>query len=167
MGSGRLDSSKTALSGKSARGEPKPGWASWKEYLCCSHLLVFSGRAWDLIAALLGTQLWSQRGRKKRIQCRYFLSFFFFCFLFFIELHHQHLEVPRLEVKLELQLPGYAIATAKSDPRHLCDLYHSSRQRRLPYPLSKAGDWTYLPMDTRWICFWCATMGTPSVYILW
>ena len=34
---------------------------------------------------------------------------FFFCLL---GLHLQHMEVPRLEVKLELQLPAFATATA-------------------------------------------------------
>ena len=38
---------------------------------------------------------------------------FFFCFL---GLHLQHMEVPRLGVKLELQLPAYTTATAMQDP---------------------------------------------------
>ena len=39
------------------------------------------------------------------------------------------MEVPRLGVKLELQLPAYTTATAMWDPSHICDLYHSSWQR--------------------------------------
>ena len=43
-----------------------------------------------------------------------------FVFFFFLEPHLQHMEVPRLRVKLELHLLAYATATA--DPRHICDL---------------------------------------------
>ena len=35
---------------------------------------------------------------------------------FFLGLHLQHMEFPGLGVKLELQLPTYAIATAMPDP---------------------------------------------------
>ena len=38
----------------------------------------------------------------------------------------------------ELQLPAYATATATPDPSHVCDLHHSSRQHRIPNPLSEA-----------------------------
>ena len=34
----------------------------------------------------------------------------------------QHMEVPRLGVESELQLPAYAIATATQDPSHVCNL---------------------------------------------
>ena len=38
-------------------------------------------------------------------------------FLFvFLGLHPQHMEVPRLGVKLELELPAYTTATASPDP---------------------------------------------------
>ena len=54
----------------------------------------------------------------------FFLSFFFsFCFLV---LQVQHVEVPRLEVKTELQLLAYTTATATRDLRRISDLYHSS-----------------------------------------
>ena len=33
------------------------------------------------------------------------------CFCFFLGLHLQHMEVPRLGVESELQLPAYATAT--------------------------------------------------------
>ena len=52
------------------------------------------------------------------------------------------MEIPRLEVKLELQLPAYATATAMWDPSHICDLHHSSQQCWIPDPLSKARDQT-------------------------
>ena len=43
--------------------------------------------------------------------------FIYFIFLFFCLLGPQvlHMEVPRLEAELELQLPAYAVATAKQD----------------------------------------------------
>ena len=49
------------------------------------------------------------------------------------------MEVPRLGVKSELQLPAYTTATATQDPSHICDLRHSSPQHRILNPLSEAG----------------------------
>ena len=64
---------------------------------------------------------------------------FFFCFFFVIlGLLPQHMEVPRLGIKLELQLPTYATATATQNPSHVCDLHHTSWQRQSLNPLSKA-----------------------------
>ena len=50
------------------------------------------------------------------------LVIFFFSFL---GPHLQHMEIPRLEVKSELQLPAYTTATATWDPSCICDLHHS------------------------------------------
>ena len=52
------------------------------------------------------------------------------------------MEVPRLGVELELQLPACATATATRDPSHVCDLHYSSRQCRILNPLKKAMDRT-------------------------
>ena len=52
--------------------------------------------------------------------------FIYFYFFVFLGLHARHMEVPRLGVKLELQLPAYTTATARPDPSHVCDLHHSS-----------------------------------------
>ena len=52
----------------------------------------------------------------------FFLSFLLACLLAFLGLHLRHMEVPRLGVKLELQLPGYTTATAMSDLSLLSDL---------------------------------------------
>ena len=81
-------------------------------------------------------------------------------------LHLQHMEIPRLGVKSELQLPAYDKATAIRDPIHVCDLCHSSQQLWIPDPLSEARDWTHILMDTSWICFCCTTMGTPWTELL-
>ena len=56
------------------------------------------------------------------------------CFLFvcllacFLGLHVQHMRVPRLGVKPELQLPAYTTATATRDPSLVCTLQHNSLQ---------------------------------------
>ena len=42
------------------------------------------------------------------------------------------MEVPRLGVKLELQLPAYTTVTAVGDLSHIYDLHHNSRQRGTP-----------------------------------
>ena len=61
------------------------------------------------------------------IYIHYFLIFCLFIYLFilFWGPHSQHLEVPRLGVKSELQLPAYATATATWDRSHVCNLHHS------------------------------------------
>ena len=61
-------------------------------------------------------------------------------FFFFLGVHLQHMEVPRLWVELELQLLAYAIATAVPDPSQVCKLHHSLWQHQILYPLSEARD---------------------------
>ena len=58
------------------------------------------------------------------------------------------MEVPRLEVKLELHLLAYTTATAMQDPSCICDLHHSSQQHWILNPLSKARDGTRNLRDT-------------------
>ena len=48
-------------------------------------------------------------------------------------------KVRKSKVKLELELPADTTTTATWDPRHVCDLHHSSQQHWIPDPLSKAG----------------------------
>ena len=50
------------------------------------------------------------------------------------------MEVLRLEVELELQLPAYTTATATWDMSHIFDLYQNSWQHQIPGPLSEARD---------------------------
>ena len=52
------------------------------------------------------------------------------------------MEVPRPGVESELQLPASTAATATRDPSRVCNLHHSSRQRRIVNPLSKGRDRT-------------------------
>ena len=81
----------------------------------------------------------------------FFPCVFLFCFVLFLGLHPLHREVPRLGVELELQLPAYTTATATRDLSHVCDLHHSSQQRRILNPLSEARDRTRNLMDTSWV----------------
>ena len=58
------------------------------------------------------------------------------------------MEIPRLRVQSELQLPAYDTATAKPDPSCIFDLHNSSQQHRILNPVSGARDWTCILMDT-------------------
>ena len=72
------------------------------------------------------------------------------------------MEVPRLGVQSELQLPVYATATATLDPSHICD--HSSQQGL--NPLSRAGvEPTPSGMLIEFFNLW-ATRGTPKGFFL-
>ena len=85
----------------------------------------------------------------------------FFSF-FLLGLHLQHMDVLRLGVQLELQLPAYTTATATSDPRRVGNLHHhSSQQCQTLNPLSKASEETRNLMVLSRIHFHCATTGTP------
>ena len=55
----------------------------------------------------------------------------FIVLLFFLGLHLQHREVPRLGIELELQLLAYAAATAMPDLSHIFDLHHSLWQHQI------------------------------------
>ena len=69
---------------------------------------------------------------------------FFLLFFFFFRATIWHMEVSRLGVKLELQLPAYATATITPDPSLICNLHHIN-------PLSKARDRTCNLMVPSWI----------------
>ena len=53
-------------------------------------------------------------------------------FFVLLGLHLQHMEVPRLGIKSELQPLACATATAMPDPSHVCSLHHSSQQCQDP-----------------------------------
>ena len=98
--------------------------------------------------------LMGQRTISRTKLMRSFLSLFLFCFfgflsfqkifiylfIYFLRLHLRHMEVPRLGVKQELQLPVYTKATATLDLSCVFNLYHSSRQCQILSPLSRARD---------------------------
>ena len=68
------------------------------------------------------------------------LSFFLFSLL--LGLHLWHMEITRLGVQSELQLPAYTTATATSDLSCICNLHHSSWQCQILNPLNEARDRT-------------------------
>ena len=72
------------------------------------------------------------------------------------------MEVPRLGVESELQLPAAATATAMSDSSRVCNLH---QQHQILNPLSEARDQTRNLMVPSQIRFPCATMGTPRLNI--
>ena len=66
-----------------------------------------------------------------------------------LQQHLQHMEVPSLGVKLELQLPVCATATATLGPSPIYDLrHHQLQQCQISNPLSEAGDLTCILTDT-------------------
>ena len=89
-----------------------------------------------------------------------FLIYLFTCFS---GPHPQHMEVPRLGIQSELQLLTYTTATAMPDLSCVCDLHHSSRQRRILNLLSEANDQTCILMDTNWAHYCWATTRTSRV----
>ena len=91
----------------------------------------------------------------------FLVGHFFFSF-FFLGLHLQHMEVPRLGVEPELQLPAYATAIAMLDPSCICDLHCSLQQCRILSPLYEARDWTYTLMDASGFLTCRAMMEAPS-----
>ena len=88
----------------------------------------------------------------------FFFFPFHFYFYFFIYLilknflslscFLRHMEVPRLGVESELELPAYTTATATWNPSHVCDLHHSSQQRWILNPLIEVKDQSCILMDT-------------------
>ena len=95
----------------------------------------------------------------------HWLLFFFFCFL---GPQLPHMDVPRLGVESELQLPAYitATATATWDPSYVCDPHHSSWQHQIPDPLREARDLAHILMYASQTRFCCATRGTPFFWTL-
>ena len=74
------------------------------------------------------------------------------------------MEIPRLGVNSELQLPAYSTATATQDPSYVCNLHHSSQPRRILNPLGEARDGTHNLVVPSWSHFCCATKRTPVIF---
>ena len=71
------------------------------------------------------------------------------------------MEVPRLGVNLELQLPAYTTTTATPDLNCICNLYLG--QHQILNTLSRARDRTQILMDTSQFNYHWATVGTPQL----
>ena len=88
---------------------------------------------------------------------------YLFCFL---GLHSEHIEVPRLGVQLELQLPAYSTATAVPDPSCVYDLHHISWQTWILNPLSEARDQTCVLINTSRVRYLWAMVGARLFQVL-
>ena len=64
--------------------------------------------------------------------------------------HPQYMEIPRLGVESERQLPGYTAVTAAWEPSLGCDLNLSSQQHRIRNALSSTSPGTHVLMDASW-----------------
>ena len=62
------------------------------------------------------------------------------------------MEVPRLGVESELQMPACATTIATKDPIYICNLHHSTQQCQILNPLSEVRDLTHILMDTSQVC---------------
>ena len=89
--------------------------------------------------------------------CYSYEGVFVFVFLVFLGPRSCRMEVPRLGVE-----PVYTTATAMRDPSCVCNLHYNSRQCQILNPLNEARDQTCVLMDTSWVCYCWATMGTPQ-----
>ena len=67
--------------------------------------------------------------------------------------HQWHMELPRLGVELELQLPANGTAIKMQDPSLVCDLHHSLEQHQILNPLSEARDQTHVLLDVSQVCY--------------
>ena len=120
----------------------------------------FSTSSPTLVISCLFESIHSKRWE---IISHYGLEVLFVCF-FRIAL--QHMEVPWLRVKLELQLAAYNTVTVTSmqDLCHICYLHYSSSQQRILNTLSKARHQTRILMDRSWVLNPLSHNRNPSLW---
>ena len=119
---------------------------NWQESKAKQYLCLCSADSWMCV--------------QTQIHETFFSALFYHLFIYcFWGPHLQHMEVPRLGVKSELQLPAYTSATARWDPSRVCELHPSSRECRILNPLSEARNWTLILMDPSQICYCQAKWG--------
>ena len=99
------------------------------------------------------------------IACQSVITSKYKVFFAFLGSHMQHMEVPSLGVKSELQLLAYTTVTATQDLSCFCKLHHSSQQCWILNPLIEARDETHNLMIPSQIHFRCATTGTPVLFL--
>ena len=102
--------------------------------------------------------------RIRSIQNQHDLSLVF-CLI--LGLHLWHMEVPRLRVESELQLPSYASATAMPDLSCVWDLYHSLRQCQILNSWRETRDQTHILMHTSQVCKLLSHNGNSLNYHSW
>ena len=74
-----------------------------------------------------------------------------FYFFVFLASYLQHMEIPRLRVKLVPQPLAYTTAIATPDLSPICDLCSCLRQHWILNPLSETRNQTQILMDTSWV----------------
>ena len=77
----------------------------------------------------------------------FFLLLFFCSLCFFLGPYTWHMEVLRLGVELQLQMPAYATTTTMPDLSHICNLHCSLWQGQIFNPLSETRDQTHILTD--------------------
>ena len=87
--------------------------------------------------------------------CFYFILFF----LFMAAPVAQGRSQARGQIRVAAE--AYITAVATLDPSCISNLHCSFQHHRIFNPLSEARDGTRILVDSRWICFCCATTGTP------
>ena len=108
---------------------------------------------------------------------KYFRSFLLiYIFFFFLGLHPRHMEVLRLGIELELQLPAYTAATAMPDLSHICDYTTAHGNDGFPGPgIEPTFSWILvgfvatmpqwdLPM-TDFLCLLCSWRRSRHIFI--
>ena len=85
------------------------------------------------------------------------------CCCCFLRLHLWHMEVLRLGVEPELQLPAHTTATAMPDPSRVMTYTTAHGNAASLTHSSEVRDWKLILMDTSQVNFRCTTTGTPSV----
>ena len=127
-----------------------PVWQDWPEQPGISESIRHADNQLisDYLSSLYSIVLrvFRQKIRKCVIEC--IGKLFVFCFL---GPPLQHMQVPRLGVKWELQPLVYTTARATRDSRHICDPHHSSWLCWILNPLSEARDGTSILMDPSWV----------------
>ena len=121
----------------------------WPGLWCPLQFLIFKGsKRSDFPLCLLG-----------------FIGGFFclFSFVSFLGLHPSPLAYGISWARGQIRTAAASLyhTTWTRDPSHICNLYHSSEQHQILNPLSRARDWTSILMDTSWVRYHWATMGTP------
>ena len=90
------------------------GDGTWNHCLCLHHVGQATGHGGNLCQPPLPFSYLLLNGESAC--CRVFLFVCLFVFVFLLFRTASHMEVPRLGVQSELQLPAYATATAMPDP---------------------------------------------------
>ena len=110
--------------------------------------------------SFLGLIKWRWKGIPAPDSAPFRTIFFFLFFFCFLRLHPWHMDVPRLGVESELQLPSIATATATLDLSHIFNQQHSSWRHWILNPPSESRDGTRILTVTSQIHFCCTSMHT-------